>query len=64
MGLQGFENKRLRLISWFVSQSNTLLLADVFGNVRNTFLEIYEIDHVRFHTASWLAYQAVFKTPK
>ena len=29
-------------------QSNTLLLADVFENFRNKFIEIYELDPVNF----------------
>ena len=36
-------------------QSNTLLLADLFQNFRNTFIKIYEPDPARFLTASNLA---------
>ena len=39
-------------------QSDTLLLADVFENFRNMYLEIYELDPARFFTASGLAWQA------
>ena len=42
-------------------QSNTLLLADVFKNIRNIYLEIYEFDPARFLTAPWLAWEAAFK---
>ena len=36
-------------------QRNTLLLADVFENFRNTCLEIYEIDRAHFLTAPGLS---------
>ena len=35
----------------FYVQNNTLLLNDVFVNFRNKYLEIYELDPVRFPTA-------------
>ena len=33
-------------------QSDTLFLADIFENVRNTSLEIYEVEPARFCTAA------------
>ena len=39
----------------FYVQSDTLLLADVFQNFRNTCLEIYELDPVKFLSAPGLA---------
>ena len=45
-------------------QSDTLLLADVFENFRNTCLEIYELDSARFLTAPGLAWQAALKKTK
>ena len=42
-------------------QSQTLLLADVFENFQNRYLEIYELDPVRFLTALRLAWQAALK---
>ena len=45
----------------FYVQSNTLLLADVFGNFRNKCIEIYELDPAHFLSAPGLAWQACFK---
>ena len=42
-------------------QSGTLLLADVFGNFRNKFIEIYELDPAHFLSAPELAWQACLK---
>ena len=42
-------------------QSDTLLLADVFENFRNTCLEVYELDHAHFLSLPGLAWQAFFK---
>ena len=42
-------------------QSDTLLLADVFGNFRNMCLEIHELDPVYFVSAPGLAWQACLK---
>ena len=42
-------------------ESNTLLLADVFENFRNMFLEIYELDPAKFLSAPGLAWQAALK---
>ena len=45
-------------------QSDTLLLADVFENVRNKCVEIYELDLAHFLSASGLAWQACLKRQK
>ena len=42
-------------------QSDTLLLADVFGNFRNMYLDIYGLDPVYFVSAHGLAWQACLK---
>ena len=42
-------------------QSDTLLLADVFENFRNVFLEIYELDPMYFVSAPGLAWQGCLK---
>ena len=39
-------------------ESDTLLLADVFENFRNKFIEIYELDPAQFLCAPGLAWQA------
>ena len=39
-------------------QSDTLLLADVFGNFNNKCLKIYELDPAHFLSAPGLAWQA------
>ena len=44
-------------------QSDTLLLADVFENLRNTCLEIYALDPAHFVSAG-LAWQAALKKTK
>ena len=45
-------------------QTNTLLLSDVFQNVRDMFLEIYKLDSIYFVSASGLAWQACLKKTK
>ena len=45
-------------------QCETLLLADVFENFRNKFIEIYEPDPVHFLSAPGLAWQACLKKTK
>ena len=42
-------------------QSDTLLLADVFENFRNKYIEIYELDPAHFLSAPGLAWQACLK---
>ena len=45
-------------------QSDTLLLADVFENFKNTCLKIYKLDPAKFLSAPGLARQAVLKKRK
>ena len=42
-------------------QSDTLLLADVFENFRNTCLEVYKLDPAHFLSLPGLAWQACLK---
>ena len=42
-------------------QSDTLLVADVFENFRNKYLEIYGLDPIYFVSAPGLAWQACLK---
>ena len=42
-------------------QSDTLLLADVFENFRNTCLKVYELDPAHFLSLTGLAWQACLK---
>ena len=45
-------------------QSDTLLLVDVFENIRNTWLQIYALDTARFLIAPELAWQGPLKKTK
>ena len=45
-------------------QSKTLLLADVFENFRNMYLEIYKLDRTKFLSAPGLAWQVTLKKAK
>ena len=45
-------------------QSDTLLLADAFENIRNNCLEIYDLDPAKFLLAPGLAWQAALKETK
>ena len=62
--LEDFEIKNLRECHDLYVQSNTLFLADVFENVRNMCLEIYELDPFRFLTAPGLTWKAALKNTK
>ena len=42
-------------------QSDTLLLADVFEDFRNTCIKVYELDPAHFLSAPGLAWQACLK---
>ena len=59
-----FEIKNLGIYHDFHVQSNTLLLADVFGNFRNMCLEIYKVDPAKLLLALGLAWQAALKKTK
>ena len=45
-------------------QSDTLLLTDVFVNLRNMSPEIYDLDPAKFLSPPGLAWQAVLKITK
>ena len=45
-------------------QSDTLLLADVFENFRNTYIKVYELDPAHFLSLPGLAWQACLKKTK
>ena len=45
---KNFSNKNLGDYHDLYVQSDTLLLADIFENFGNKFIEIYELDHVDF----------------
>ena len=56
-----FNNKNLGHYHDLYVQIDTLLLADVFENFRNKWIEIYELDPVHFLSAPGLAWQACLK---
>ena len=56
-----FKLKNLRDYHDLYVQSDTLLLADVFGNFTNKCIEIYELEPTHFLSAPGLAWQACFK---
>ena len=58
-----FEIKSLGEYLDLYVQSNTLLLVDVFENIRNSFLKIHELDPARF-SAPGLAWRAALKKTK
>ena len=53
--------KEFRRISWFVCQSNIVVLADVFENFRNMCLNLYEFNPQKFLSALGLAWHAALK---
>ena len=59
-----FEIKNLGEYHDLYVQSNTFLLADVFGNFRNMCLEVYKLHPAKFLSALRLAWQATLKTLK
>ena len=59
-----FDIKSLQEYHDLYISSNTLLLADVFKNFRNTRLQIYVLDLVRFLTTPGLAWLAGLKKTK
>ena len=58
---KNFNNKNLGDYHDFYVQSETLLLADAFGNFRNKCIEIYGLDPAHFLSAPGLAWQACLK---
>ena len=61
VALKSLNNKNLGDYHDLYVQSDTLLLADVFENFRNMFIEVYELDPVHFLSAPGLAWQACLK---
>ena len=59
-----FEIKNLGEYHDLYVQSDTLLLADVFGNFRDKCIEIYELGPAHFLSAPGLAWQACLKKKK
>ena len=59
-----FEIKNLGEYNDLYVQSDTLLLADVFENLIDTCVEIYELDPAHFLSAPGLAWQACLKKTK
>ena len=59
-----FEIKNLGEYHDLYVQSNTLLLIDIFENIRNICLEIYELDPTKFLSAPRLVWQAALKKTK
>ena len=59
-----FEIKYLGEYYHLYVQSDALLLADVFENFRNKFLEIYELDFAKKISAQGLAWQPTLKKPR
>ena len=59
-----FEIKTLGEYHNLSVQSNTLLSADVVGNFRNMFLELYKLDPTKFLSAPGLTWQAALKKTK
>ena len=56
-----FKLKNLGEYHDFYVQSDTLLLADVFENFRNTCIEVYELDPLQFLSLLGLAWQACLR---
>ena len=59
-----FFKKNLEECHDLYAHTDTLLLADVFDNFRNMYLEIYELDPTKFLLATGLAWQAALKKDK
>ena len=56
-----FKFKNLEEYNDLYVQSDSLLLADVFGNLRNTCFKVYELDPAHFLSLPGLAWQACLK---
>ena len=56
-----FKLKNLGEYHDLYTQSDTLLLADVFKNFRNMYLKVYELDPAHFLSLPGLAWQACLK---
>ena len=58
---KNLNNKNLGDYHDLYVQGDTLLLADVFENLRSKYIEIYELDPAHFLSAPGLAWQACLK---
>ena len=58
---EGLKLKHLGDYQNLYVQSDTLLLADIFGNFRNKYIEIYEFDSTHFLSAPGFAQQVCLK---
>ena len=58
---KNFNNKNLGDYHDLYVKSGTLLLADIFENLRNKCIEIYELDPAHFLSAPTLAWQTCLK---
>ena len=58
---KGFEIKNLGKSCDVYIKSDTLLLADVFENFRNKFIEIYELDPACFFICNRISMSSMFK---
>ena len=61
---KGFQIKNLGEYHDLHAQSNTLLLADIFGNFQIMCLKIYELDPACFPSAAGLAWKELYKRLK
>ena len=64
---RSWEERRIKnLVEYYNSyiQSDTFLLADVFDDLENKCIEIFELDLPYFFSAPGLAWQAAFKNEK
>ena len=62
--LKRFKLKNLEKYHDLYVQSDTLLLADIFENFRNTCIKVYELDPAHFLSLPGLAWQACLKKNK
>ena len=51
----------MNILIYLYTYNGTLLLADVFGNLRSKCIEIYEIDPADFLSAPGLAWEACLR---
>ena len=58
---KSLNNKNLGDYHGLYVQSDTLLLADVFENFRNTYIKVYDLDPAHFSSAPELAWQTCLK---
>ena len=61
---EAFQIKNLGEYHYLYVQCDTFLFADVFENLRNKCIEIYEVDPAHFLSAPGLAWQACLKRQK